>query len=931
MSKKLALLFSLSVGGIAIFAATALFHKPATALVDLSVHPTFRTDLAAIEAPLSWDSARVAAPSAARTSAVPAEPLTFEKATSLLAAGEFEAAAAEATRVLTFLPYSTEGYQVMVDIARATDDVEAQLRWGKWMAWSFKASDNKKGLEAISAELAAIYPDWNKDAATLGDWRQSMEKAIKSASSKKQYRLAGHLMDKLLELNPSDKKLLKDYSKLAAKAGTELSGGAFVAAAVRRKSPKWLAKNNAKHSNWDTRWMKKSKFYEIETTMDYAFFETLSAAMDQMNEFYRSVYDMKKKSPRARIIVHRKRSDFDRITQKLTGQPITSEGVGGFWLVGAKTVNTFDRSMGDPNQTRADLWATLFHEASHQFMSIIMDKSEKRNYSIPAWLSEGAASYFEGCIIKADGTILKNNIAEPRLRSWWYLEHSDDRKSLKDLVAHERNAGPDIVRHTRSYEGEFYPYGWAFVYFLLNYEEGDLRVSSAITPGQGIPAEHKTVRKAGRLVYRQAYLDYIEFFSKEGNKDNDQFYPWEMAQKFFIDDIKDPDVPNWDAFENRWRTFTNSLYGELLTGPEFADVLQARCRGYLLADDYERARVTAEQADEKRPFDAETYRLLAISNLGEGLKGDSIFWMVRHWESVWQAGNEEETLAAEEWLKLNGGKEVLKLYLEPTKLTLEQVEKDMESALEDGHPILATLFATHAMQAFQLEFTELLTKSTEMAELAGQDLRVWQAAYDKTPESDRKDTTDTGALMEVVKYTSDGLMLFNPEGAASPGYERSDVSNLLHLEPPFSMRGEVQIDGNAVLIPLGIDRSGTATSRVIFVQHDDDGTQEILLQTLAYRVDPSRGSARLMETTLYRDGWESDEPIQFEFNMRLDGTGDFTINDMEPVPLPEDFNKHHFTGGFALLPNDNTAVLFKSFTVRPNKPFWPVTSSQDEE
>jgi len=924
MSKNLTLILSLSVGSAAIWAAAAYLPQAATPLVNLSI--TTNTAVPAktsesVERLLNRASSEIAAPLA---------DLSFEKATELLAAGEFEKATEEATRVLTFIPYATEGYQVMMDIARATDNVEGQLRWGKWLAWSYDAAGDKKALAEVSERLTALYPGWNQEEITLGEWRKSIEKAIKSATSKKQYRLAGHLMDKLLDLNPSDAKLNRDYDNLVKKAGTELSGGAFVASTVARKSAKWLATNNAKHSEWETRWEKKSKFYEIETTMDYAFFETLSAAMDEMNDFYRAIYDMKKKTPRVRILVHRKRSDFDRLTTQLTGQPIVSESVGGFWLVNALTVNTYDRSMGDPNQTRADLWSTLFHEASHQFMSLIMDKSEKRNYSIPAWLSEGAASYFEGCIIKADGTILKNNVAEPRLRSWWYLEHSDERKSLKDLVANIRNAGPDLVNHTRSYEGVYYPYGWAFVYFLLNYEEGDMRVSQPITPGQGLPEAHKSVRKAGRLVYRQPYLDYIAFFAKEGNKNNDQFYPWEIAQKIFIDDVNDPDVPNWEAFENRWRTFTNSLYGELLAGPEFAEVLQARCRGYLLAEDFERARVTAEQADEKRPFDAESYRLLAISNMGEGLKGDAVYWMVRHWESVWQAGDEEATAVAEEWLSANGGREVLNSYTEPTKASLLQTEVDMETAFADGHPILATLFATHTMQAFQLEFTALLAKSVEMSELSGQDLRVWQAAYDKTVESNRKDTTDTGALVEVIKYTEDGLLLFNPEGSASPGYERTDVHNLLYLEPPFAIRGEVQIDGNAVLIPLGIDRNGTASSRIIFAQPEEN-TQVVIIETLGYRVDSNRGSARLMETPLYRDSWSGKGSITFEFEMGIDGTGSFTINDMEPVPLPENLKMSHLTGGFAVLPNDNTAALFKSFSVRPNKPFWPVTATPDEE
>jgi hypothetical protein len=921
MSKNLALISSLVVGGIAIFAASTFFSPPAAPLVNLyqnahvpstarslSSFLTFKSPVAGLYAPMAPD---------------------FEKAKQLLAAGNIEGAKEEAEQALTYVPYSAEGYQVMMDISRATDDIESELRWGKWLAWSLTASGSKDELEVLTERMDGLYEGWNQDEITLGSWRDTVSKSAKKAGSKKQYRLAGHLMNKLLDLNPSDKQLNRDYDKLADKAGTEISGGAFVSDKVRRKSAKWLAKNNAKHSDWENRWTKKTKNYDVETNMDYEFFETLAAAMDQMNAFYRSVYDYKKKTKRVRLAVHRKRTDFDRFSMEVIGQAIPSEGVGGYWVNGLKTVAAYDRSMGNPDKTRDDLWNTLFHEASHQFMSILMKKQEGRAYT-PAWLNEGTASYFEGCKIKADGTIVKNNVAEGRLRSWFYTEQSDSRKSLEDLVAHIRNTGPDS-RNTLSYEGVYYSYGWALAYFLLNYEENDRRVyAPPITPGQGIPADYKSVRKAGRLVYRQPYLDYIEHFAKVGNKDNDQYYPLEIAKKLFVDEVGDPDVPNWDAFEVRWRKFTNSLYGEMLAGPEFADVLQSRCRGYILAEDYERARVTAEQADDKRPFDAETYRLLALSNLGEGLTGDAIFWMFRHWESVWQAGLDEEVLIAEDWLRDNGGKDILATYIEPTKEALAQTHIDMETALEDGHPIMATLFATHAMQSFQVEFPDLLEKAAEMSELAGQDLRVWQAAYDKSTASNRTDTDDEGSIVEVVKYSSDGLLMYNPKGWASPGYERTDIGNLMFLEPPFSIRGEVQIDGDNVIIPLGIDRSGSASSRIIFTQ-ESDGSQEVALQTMAYRVDNVKGEASLRSNTVYRELWRSDDPIRFIFHMDVDGKGSFTINDDDPVELPEEFNKNRLTGGFAVIPTDDTAALFSQFAVRPNKAFWPVSAAEDEE
>ncbi|MGB0952028.1 MAG: DUF1570 domain-containing protein [Planctomycetota bacterium] len=856
----------------------------------------------------------------------------FEEARQMLASGDLEGAEAAAMAELSRNPYETEGYLLMFDIARAQPepDVEAMLRWGKWLTWAYAASGNEAGLEVVSGKMTELYEDWQADTVTLGVWADGVAKAAKSATSKKQYRLAGHLLTKLLDLNPQDAKLAKTYEKLIDKAGNEVSGGAFVSDKVKRKSAKWLAKNNAKHSDWENRWEKKTKHYEIETNMDYEFFMTVCAAMDEMNAFYREIYDYKKKVPTARLAVHRKRSDFDRFSVELIGRPLQSESIGGYWVDGLQTVAVYDRSMGDPNQTRADLWNTLFHEASHQFMSLIMRKSTRKNYFTPSWLEEGAASYFEGCIIKADGTILKNNVAEHRLRSWWAIEQSGSRHSLEELIANIRNTGPDDTGML-SYEGTFYPYGWAFVYFLLNYEEGDRRVyAPAITPGEGIPSEYKAVRKAGKLVYRQAYLDYIEHFATVGNKNNDQYYPLEMAKKFFIEEIGDPDVPNWDAFEDRWRRFTNALYGEMLSGPEFADVLQARCRGYILAEDYERARTTAEQADEKRPNDAETFRLLAIANLGEGLEGDAVYWMTRHWERVWAIGDETAMAEAAEWLTKNGAKEIVKSYLEPCKAALAATKLDMERSLGDGHPVLATLYATHAMQAFQVQFPELIEQAKEMSEIAGQDLRVWQAAYNSTSDANRRATTDSGEIVDVVLYERDGVLVFNPEGWASPGMEYSTVSNLQYLTPPYSMRGTIQLEGSAAVIPMGIDNSGRARIWLVFTDYDavDD---VVLLKLVKYKVDARQGKASMDSDTVGGVRWERTKKIRFLLDVKEDGTGTIQINDDEAIPLPDEFKGGKMEGRFAITTDDGTAALFSNLEVRPSTAFWPVSHADEDE
>lgn len=867
--------------------------------------------------------------------ASPAASGQFDEARSLLAAGDLAQAREVALKTLSSIPYSTEGYQLLREIAVAEDDVAAQLRWGKWLYWSYRAAGLKKETEALAAELSALHPDWNLDGALMDEWSDAAYDGFRRAKGNKHFRLAGHLLAKLMAMDPGNDRLAKDYDKLIDDAGNEVTGGAFVASKVRSKSAKWIARQNAKHEAWEDRWERRTEYYELETNMDYEFFETVTAAMDEMHEFYREVLDYDKKAKRATVLITRKRSDFDRVSMDVIGRAIPSESVGGYWAPGLKTVVAFDPSYGDSNATVDDLWNTLFHEASHQFTSLLMEKNERKGIYCPAWLNEGTASYFEGCRIKADGTIVKNDIAERRLRSWWAIENSDNKRSLEQLIAHVRNTGPDSTG-LLSYEGIYYPYGWAFVYFLLNYEENDRRVyAPPITPGQGIPQEYKAVRKAGKLVYREPYLKYLEHFAKVGNKDNDQHYPFEIAKQIFVDEVGDPDVPNWDAFENRWRKFTTSLYRELESGWEFADVLQARCRGYILAEDFERARITAEQADAKRPNDPETYRLLAEANLGAEREGDAVYWMFRHWEMVWPAGDEAAIRAAEEWLTKNGGKDVVTYYCLPSKATLASVQVAMEEALAGGQPVLATMFATHAMTAFGEEFPELATAAAEMTEISGQDLRMWQPAFDKGEAGNRRLRMNDGSLVDAVVYQKDGLLMFDPKGFENPGYERCDAGNLNHLAPPFAIRGTVQVDGNAGRIMLGLDRSGRPKSEIAFYE-DDAGNGNVAISLMTVQVDAERGIAR-PDRRRIGDEFIGDVDkmrgptggVKYDFLIEFLGgdKGRMTVNG-QTFDLPEKLTDRVLEGGIGLAVTENTAVLFTGIEVRPNMAFWPVAAPE---
>jgi len=846
---------------------------------------------------------------------VPSGEDQFEAARAKLKAGETEAAAELAMAVLQQSPYDLDGYKLMADIAEANSDVAGQLRWMKWSWWNRKYTGQLNDSEAAAESIAALWTGWNQDELILEEWESNLEAAAKKASGKKFYRLAGHFMDRLMKLNVGDKKLEKSYEKLADKAGQELSGGAFAAASIRRKSPQWLAKQNEKHQHWESPFERKTKHYNLNTNISWEFAETAASALDEVNEFYRSIYDYKKKA-RATIWCMRKRSDFDRMSMKLLSRPMPSRGVGGYWVASLKSVVAYDRSYDEDGFTIDSLWKTLFHEASHQFMSLLT----KGRHIPPTWLNEGTSCYFEGCVIKADGTIVKNNPAEHRLRSWYMLDtNPKTRKSLEQLIAHPRNLGADGTG-SLSYEGEYYSYGWSLVYFLLNYEENDRRVyGTPITPDGRVPDDYKAVKKAGRLVYRDAYQKYLMHFAKRGCK-GDRYYALEMAKKYFVEEIEDPDVTNWEAFEARWRKFNTSLYQEQEEmGMEFADVLQARCRGYLQADDFERARITAEQADNKRAGDAETYRLLAMANAGDDREADAVFWMVRHWEEVYPVGKEQEAKAAEDWLEKNGGKDYLKLYIEPTKLAIGELASACASAKESDYPIMSGLFALHGMETLGMNHVGL-EEYVAMDGVAS-DLRMWQAAYNKDASSNRKYITPD-LTTDLISFQDDGMLINNPQGPPRPGTELTDVQALRDLRPPFEMRGEVVVDGDWGELYFGLDHRRKPKLAVLFGKYEDmDVTR---FDRVKFRTDVDSGTAFMVHEQVGGYKFESEGSTRFRLEVDAEGNGRFWVNDEDAFTLPEDFDVDGWTGSFGVSTDDGTLALWKSFEVRPNRPFWPV-------
>ncbi|KAA3605078.1 MAG: DUF1570 domain-containing protein [Planctomycetota bacterium] len=807
-----------------------------------------------------------------------AEPL--EKAQQALEAGDLEKARSHGLTALAIDPYRPEAHRLMFDLCGLEDKAEEQLIWGKRLYWMFhygkESRKNKKAAEALAKTLDAQWPGWNQEQAILDRWRKAVEKAISrvSGGSNKQYRVAGKLMENLLGLYGHDKKLQKEYDKLFKKAGEALSGGAFVNAKVRRHSARWIEDQNRKHQAWEGAFKRRTAHYEIITNISYEFFETVCGVMEDMHDFYREVYQYKGSSPTMTLAIHRNRTDFDRYCQRVLGVATLPTSVGGwFWDV-KMTLAAYDRT--EKGEDLSDLWRVLFHEASHQFMYLLCEK--RTGVDPPTWLNEGTASYFEGCELKSDGTIIKNKPAMNRIREWEHLERGNRRHTLMELIT---------CPH-RKYDGSFYSYGWAFVYFLNNYENEN-----------------------GELIYRQPYLNYLYSYTSKKDKRN----AFERAEAMFVQEVADPEVTSWQALENRWRKYTQEVAREAKAGPEFAEVLQQRAESYLERGDYLRAFIAAEQAEFKRTGDPKTYELMAYALAGKGDAAEAIYWMFRVWEIAWYNGDLAKVEEAESWMEENGGEDLVKGYCQLSRQTLEELETLMDQALADGKAAAAALTAAHGMRAFGMDRGVLLDRIQGVQEENGLDLRLWQRAYRQGPEENVK----FGGI-DVVKFEHDGVLINNPVEYTGPR-QRCRERGLERLSPPFEFRCTVQIDGRqGAWFFLGIQPNGRSQSALslyngarvrlnVFQEEQDEDSDRV-------RWEPEAVKSLMLDP-------KQKFPL-YVFLGEKPGQGLVKIGDKDELKLPEEWTPEKLSGEFAVGTGDDTVALFTDLEIRSKLPFWPV-------
>lgn len=228
----------------------------------------------------------------------------------------------------------------------------------------------------------------------------------------------------------------------------------------------------------------ESEHYVLEANLEQELVELVAETMDDIFGYYVLLYydgdERAAATAKATIRVHPSK-------EAMLGNWTGGSAPEGWWSPGENQVTCYDTRTS--TGTLDWMLETLFHEASHQFMSLL----ERKGGSSPAWLNEGTASFFEGATAMADHRVLWPDAAVKRLANLVsMLNGAMAGPSLADVIGYNSPG---------SYPGNYYAWGWGIVFFMQQYEDPETL----------------------EYVFRPLYSDYRERITSRGGNSRELF------------------------------------------------------------------------------------------------------------------------------------------------------------------------------------------------------------------------------------------------------------------------------------------------------------------------------------------------------------------------------------------------------------------------
>jgi len=229
----------------------------------------------------------------------------------------------------------------------------------------------------------------------------------------------------------------------------------------------------------------ESEHYELECNLEEEVVHLVADTMDDIFTSYVQIYfdgdERKVTGSKAKIRV------FATWDEMVRGYDDPSPGLGGWWSPGENKVTCYDTR--DRTGSLDEMLDTLFHEASHQFMTMLA-----RGNPVPTWLNEGTSCFFEGAVAMADHRVLWPDAAVDRLMNLAaMLENPGAGSPTAAQVIDYPGPG--------SYPGNYYAWGWGLVFFLQQWEDPETL----------------------EYTYRPLYSRYRDLIVKKGGKSRERF------------------------------------------------------------------------------------------------------------------------------------------------------------------------------------------------------------------------------------------------------------------------------------------------------------------------------------------------------------------------------------------------------------------------
>jgi tetratricopeptide (TPR) repeat protein len=540
-----------------------------------------------------------------------------------------------------------------------------------------------------------------------------------------------------------------------------------------------IAARDRAHATWPEAYEDKSENYKYRTDAGYLVLKTSAIAMEQMNRFYRRFFHFQEdgaKTPQIEIRIFKSRDEYltlGRSPATWSGGQFTGDAVETY--VGGVTGKDSIRGM----------YQTLFHEAAHQFVSMT-------GPSVPGWLNEAYASFFEGCVIMSNGSVRWNQAPAGRLFPLASRMEKGWMDAGEVVGGGDDNTEParaptfrTVVENKYQWGPPWYAPTWGVVYFLYNYRSKD-----------------------GRPVWREALHNYYLSFKRGQPKD--------PVAHFETTVLKAPlsPVKTIGELDALWKDWILRLRDQETGKAEVGDELLRWAEAALTRKDKPAALEFLLDAREHRPNDVEL--LWRLASLLEDLK-----------QKPQAAARYREFRRASELLSKTADNRYAEAGRKITQLDpLTQTYRQLKAKLGEQGLALARGYEERQLPMMALEIARRMTASFSIPEaleyyvaLAGRtgvSLARWRVAYNERNLNGWSDSGDKS-------YQAYGKLLRAHVAADGERMVTQELTADVTFDADFSLAAEMHVEADAKggfkgqLIGLCFGRKGTNSYHAVLL------------------------------------------------------------------------------------------------------------------